>query len=77
MPNTEQQVHFITFAQLTVQDEHTTQVSSITASLESFTGVILYMNCEYEGLEFLGAPKENIPEKGAKIKEGGAEECSK
>lgn len=70
-------MYFMTLVQLTVQDERMTQVSSITASPESFTGVILYMNYEYEGLEFLGAPKENIPEKGAKIKEGGAEECSK
>lgn len=66
-------MYFITLAQLKVQDEHKAQVSSIRVSLESFTGVIFYEN----RMESLGAPKENIPEKGAEIREGGAEKCSK
>ena len=32
---------------------------------------------EYEGLKSLGAPKENIPEKGSKTDEDGAQKCNK
>ena len=35
------------------------------------------MRYEYEGLKSLGAPKENIPEKGSKTDEDGARKCSK
>ena len=35
------------------------------------------MRYEYEGLKSLGAPKENISEKGSKTDEDGARKCSK
>ena len=63
--------------QFIVQDEHVIQVRSIRDSLKCITRTILYMRYEYEGLKSLGAPKENIPEKGSKTDEDGEQKCSK
>lgn len=51
-------------------------MSPIRGHLESFTRVSLYMNYEYEGLQSLGVPEENITENRTNIKEAGMETCS-